>query len=464
ICPILNALPVGYVAGPALFALLVQWRLRKALLRQLCARSTMCSLKLGFRVDLAVFLISGVALSIFNHLWFNVPLENALKVFTAFLALGFYITVDLALRRERETALTAQRNGGGIALTDEFTPVTRKFLTFSIVNLVILTTVVMLVTYKDLVFLGTKRGAAEDFFSAVFMELAFAVTVLSVYVGRVIHQYSRTMDVGIKAKHEALRKVQRGELDTRVPILSNDELGRTARLTNTMIERLQASLRETEKAQNATLVSLIALATRRDNETGQHLQRTQAYVGVLARAMDEVSEHEAALMEQAAPLHDIGKVGIPDAILLKPGKLDDDEFAIMKTHSEIGAQALAEAEERAGGSALLSVAREIAQTHHEKWDGSGYPVGLSGEDIPLSGRIMALADVYDALRAKRPYKEPMDHTKACEIIVQGNGRHFDPAVVKVFLENSTQLAEIAERFADKEELTPVRKARVATAA
>ena len=170
------------------------------------------------------------------------------------------------------------------------------------------------------------------------------------------------------------------------------------------------------------------------------------------------------VMEQAAPLHDIGKVGIPDAILLKPGKLDDDEFAIMKTHAVIGAQALAEAEERAGGSRLISVAREIAESHHEKWDGSGYPYGLQGDAIPLSGRIMALADVYDALRSRRAYKEPFSHGEACKIILQGNGRHFDPAVVNAFLKTADQFEEIASRMVDVAEVPNASEAKAGRAA
>ena len=197
ICPILNSLHFGSVIGPAVVTLCAQWVLRAFLLNQVCPRTDICPLKLRFRVDFAAFLAAGIALSTFNRMYFNVPLENVAKVFTAFVALGFYITVDLALRREREMARAAHREGSGVALTKNFTPVTRKFLTFSIVNLAILTTIVMLVTYKDLLYLGSKRGAGSDVFVAIFVELAFTVSVLSAYVARVVHQYSRTMNVGI---------------------------------------------------------------------------------------------------------------------------------------------------------------------------------------------------------------------------------------------------------------------------
>ena len=155
------------------------------------------------------------------------------------------------------------------------------------------------------------------------------------------------------------------------------------------------------------------------------------------------------ILFKTSPLHDIGKVGIPDKILLKPGKLTPEEFAIMQNHAELGGQAIAAAEAQAGtGSSFLRYAREIATTHHEKWDGTGYPKGLKGEDIPLSGRIMAIADVYDAVRTKRVYKDAVTHEKAVEIIREGRGTHFDPELADVFLEVSGQFALIASDLVD----------------
>jgi len=152
------------------------------------------------------------------------------------------------------------------------------------------------------------------------------------------------------------------------------------------------------------------------------------------------------LIYKSAPLHDSGKVGIPDAILLKPGRLTDEEFEIMKQHSLIGADALKSAQAVLGTNSFLTVACEIMETHHEKWDGSGYPHGLKGDQIPISGRLMAMADVYDALVSERVYKAAFSHEKARSIIVEGKGLHFDPDVVDAFLELETVFQEIADKF------------------
>lgn len=165
---------------------------------------------------------------------------------------------------------------------------------------------------------------------------------------------------------------------------------------------------------------------------------------------DYLTEERIDLLYKSAPLHDIGKVGVPDAILLKPGKLTDEEFETMKTHALIGAESIATAEKQMGSCSFLFLAREIALTHHEKWNGSGYPAGLVGEEIPLSGRLMALADVYDALISKRVYKPAFSHEKAKSIILEGNGTHFDPQVVEAFLECEGEFVHIAHNYQDQE--------------
>src|SRR6478752_2215268 len=176
--------------------------------------------------------------------------------------------------------------------------------------------------------------------------------------------------------------------------------------------------------QDVTILALASLAETRDNETGNHIRRTQHYVRALAEQLREhprfqrqLDDEKIAILFKSAPLHDIGKVGIPDAILLKPGKLTEDEFEVMKSHTTLGHDALARAEYILGTKVdFLTVAKEIALSHQEKWDGSGYPQGLSGDDIPMSARLMALADVYDALISKRAYKRAFTHEKAAEII------------------------------------------------
>jgi len=208
--------------------------------------------------------------------------------------------------------------------------------------------------------------------------------------------------------------------------------------------------------QDVTIMAMASLAETRDNETGNHIRRTQHYVRVLAL---ELRKHPkfAALLDDAAiellfksaPLHDIGKVGIPDAILLKPGKLTPEEFEVMKAHTTLGRDAIAAAESLLDQPvSFLEYAREIAYSHQEKWDGTGYPEGLAGERIPLSARLMAVADVYDALISRRVYKPPYPHEKAMEIIREGRGKHFDPDVLDAFVAIQEACRAIAERYAD----------------
>jgi len=208
--------------------------------------------------------------------------------------------------------------------------------------------------------------------------------------------------------------------------------------------------------QDVTIMAMASLAETRDNETGNHIRRTQHYVRVLAL---ELRKHPkfAALLDDAAiellfksaPLHDIGKVGIPDAILLKPGKLTPEEFEVMKTHTTLGRDAIAAAESLLDQPvSFLEYSREIAYSHQEKWDGTGYPQGLAGERIPLSARLMAVADVYDALISRRVYKPPYPHNEAMEIIREGRGKHFDPDVLDAFVAIQEACRAIAERYAD----------------
>lgn len=222
---------------------------------------------------------------------------------------------------------------------------------------------------------------------------------------------------------------------------------------------------EIQLTQDITTLAMASLAETRDNETGNHIRRTQNYVKLLAETLrhhDDFketldSDRVIDLLYKSAPLHDIGKVGIADNILLKPGKLDDDEFVVMKTHAQLGGLAIEKAEgelgeaihDVLGGQSFLHFAREIANYHHEKWDGSGYPEGLKGDDIPLSARLMAVADVYDALISKRVYKPAFPHDKAVSIIRDGSGSHFDPRIVAAFLAVEEEVKAIATRYSDE---------------
>lgn len=212
--------------------------------------------------------------------------------------------------------------------------------------------------------------------------------------------------------------------------------------------------------QDVTILTMASLAETRDSETGNHIRRTQFYVKELAEKLKDHAKFQHLLtpsfiqmLFKSAPLHDIGKVGIPDRILLKPGKFEPHEFEIMKTHALLGKQVIEYAEQQLGREVeFLTLAKEIAYCHHEKWDGSGYPQGLAGEQIPISARLMALADVYDALISRRVYKEGMPHEKAAAIIIEGRGKHFDPDVVDAFIELQDAFQQIAARFVDSDQL------------
>jgi len=215
--------------------------------------------------------------------------------------------------------------------------------------------------------------------------------------------------------------------------------------------------RELALAQEAIIQSMASLTETRDPETGGHIKRTQNYVRLLARTLKESPKYKALLDDEtidllykSAPLHDIGKVGVPDGILLKPGKLSETEFEEMKRHAVIGRNAIRATERKLGNRSFLRFAHDIAYTHHEKWNGSGYPQGLRGEEIPLCGRLMALADAYDALISQRVYKPPLTHEEAVRIIIKDKGTHFDPDIVDAFLSVSEEFRKIAREHADSE--------------
>ncbi|MFT5759672.1 MAG: putative two-component system response regulator [Alteromonadaceae bacterium] len=213
---------------------------------------------------------------------------------------------------------------------------------------------------------------------------------------------------------------------------------------------------ELKLTQEVTMVAMASLAELRDPETGKHIRRTQHYVKLLAEELSSQLKYSNILTPQfidtlflSSALHDIGKIGIPDEILRKSGKLTDSEFEIMKRHSELGRDALRMAQSVIGqGESFLSLAEEIAYSHHEKWDGSGYPNGFTGENIYLSARIMAVADVYDALTSRRVYKDKFSHNKAVEIIIEGKGSHFDPDIVEAFISISDEFYKTSQNYVD----------------
>ncbi|MBP1695536.1 MAG: hypothetical protein H6Q41_724 [Deltaproteobacteria bacterium] len=221
-------------------------------------------------------------------------------------------------------------------------------------------------------------------------------------------------------------------------------------------QRVKQRTLELAMVQEATIESMSSLTETRDPRTGEHIRRTQNYIRLLAEYLKNqpqfspfLDDETIDLLCKSAPLHDIGKVGVSDRILLKPGKLTGPEFEEMKRHTLYGRDTILAAERKLGDTSFLRFAREIAYTHHERWDGSGYPEGLKGEQIPIPGRLMALADSYDALTSKRVYKPQFPHEKAVEIIIEEKGSHFDPEVVDAFLEVKENFRQIALKYADR---------------
>jgi response regulator RpfG family c-di-GMP phosphodiesterase len=208
-----------------------------------------------------------------------------------------------------------------------------------------------------------------------------------------------------------------------------------------------------KNAKMATMLALAKLAEFRDDDTGTHLERIREYTKIIAEEMAKKPNYLGYITKEyimdiyhSSILHDIGKVGIPDAILLKPGRLTPDEFELIKTHSTLGGDVITAVEAEIEGQTFLTLAKEIAYYHHEKWDGTGYPKGLRGENIPLSARIVALPDVYDALTSERIYKKVISHEKAREIIISEKGKHFDPDVVDSFLVRENDFKLICENL------------------
>lgn len=242
-------------------------------------------------------------------------------------------------------------------------------------------------------------------------------------------------------------------VDTHLQLHRSQEVMR--QFNDQLQARVAEQVEEINRSQLAMIFALAKLSHTRDDDTGLHLERVQHLCRLLAGALttvppfaETISADYIECIFHASPLHDLGKVGIVDAILLKPGSLTAEEFAIMKTHTTIGAATLESVNREYPSNEFVKMGIDIAKYHHEKWDGGGYPAGLVGDDIPLSARIMALVDVYEALRARRPYKKAFPHEKSKTIIIEGRGKHFDPRIVDCFAGIDDQFDAIYSRLTD----------------
>ncbi|MBC8178210.1 MAG: HD domain-containing protein [Deltaproteobacteria bacterium] len=252
----------------------------------------------------------------------------------------------------------------------------------------------------------------------------------------------------LKKYADDLAKVYRSEKEKRKELqTANEQLVKFADDLNRTVKNLRVANRDLQSAYLDTIHRLVLAAEYKDEDTGDHIVRMSRYSSVVAEDLG-LPENEVENILYAAPMHDVGKIGIPDNILLKPGKLTDVEFDTMKTHTSIGAKILANSK-----AEILRLAQQIAISHHEKWNGKGYPQGLSGDKIPMVGRIVGIADVFDALTTRRPYKDPYPVEVALDIIRKERGEHFDPAVVDVFLENIDDILRIREEVGSLEDIS-----------
>lgn len=458
VCPFLETLSVIQLVAPILLTLSVQFALRAPLRARVVEGAAYH--KQTFRIfiiEYGLFLASGVFLMVFNTIVHDFPLTSGLKIIVGLATLGFFAAIDLALEWQRQLVDHFRATGHHMQVDENYFPLTGKLGLFTSISVVFIMGVVVLVINKDLIWLSEvgRTMSYEKAQMLILAEVTFVIGVILAHVLNVIYSYVRNLRGFLDSENGILKEATRGQLEGFVPVGTNDEFGIMAIHTNAMVKGLRDTNEEIRRTRDVAILTLASLAETRDNETGAHILRTQRYILVLAehladhpRFKDTLSAENIDLIYKSAPLHDIGKVGIPDNILLKPGKLTPEEFEIMKTHAMLGAEALRVSEKELGSNSFLHFAREISLSHHEKWDGSGYPYGLKGDAIPVSGRLMALADVYDALISKRVYKKAFSHEEARDLLIKGRDAHFDPNVLDAFMACEDDFIRIAEEFSD----------------
>ena len=457
VCPFLDSLTSVQLAVPIVIGFAVAFAIRLIFERKvIIGRPVMTQVASQWRIELSLFFMVGIVLAVFNTVYYNFPVGSGAKVVIGTLILGSFIATDLALNKNR-LIVDHMTEIAGFFPNPGFWKLSRKLAAYGSGTVLAIGVILFLVITKDLNWLVQEietRGVMAAAIS-VLKEFIFVSVVVVGYLLVIVFSYAKLLEGFFSRETHALQLAANGDFSAQVPPVSHDEFGVMANYTNKMILGLKERDEELSRTQAVTIQTLASLAETRDNETGSHILRTQRYVRELAQHVSKISEYGEklspqviSLLYQSAPLHDIGKVGIPDHILLKPGRHTSEEFEIMKTHAELGAKALQGAEESLGSNYFLKFAKEIALTHHEKWDGSGYPKGIKEQDIPLAGRLMAIADVYDALISKRVYKPAFSHEKAVSIILEGKGTHFDPLLIDIFDEIQEKFKEIAKQFSD----------------
>ena len=445
VCPFLETLSFREWGTPVLLGMLGLYGLRSLVMPRICPalredRADQFDARQRFVAEFAPFFLLGIALAVFNSVYFDFPLfaSGIVSVLLAAVLVGVFSAMHLTLVRERAVITALNEQGQSLNSRQRFVPMTRRIalvVTLVVGAMAIATLTVIGHDLDDTIVLDQATAGSEERW-VVMLELGFIMATFLAITLDLVFVYSRNLKLLFAGEIRTLQAVDEDDFGQPVSVATNDEFGTVAEYTNRMIHSLADRTEQLQRTQDVTIRTLASLAETRDNETGAHIVRTQNYVCLLARALaDQWQLNEKAIQDlyKSAPLHDIGKVGIPDSILLKPGPLTEDEWEEMRRHPVYGARALEAAESELGRQSFLTTARELTQTHHEKWDGTGYPGGLSGTAIPMAGRLMALADVYDALISARVYKPAFSHEKARGIIIEGRGAHFDPEVVDAFV-------------------------------
>jgi len=407
-------------------------------------------------LDCALFILSGIGVALYNFYAYDFPTGSGLKIVIGSLILGFYQAIDIGLQTERKINNETSKTGKNINISNNFLRLTTKIILIASLSMTFMIIVMFLVISRSFsIFIEEGDVTNPVFMKNLAEEIIFVTLIFAAENINLIISHSKNLKLFFENENRVLLAVSNGDFSQKVAVSTNDEFGVIAAYSNLMIEKLKERTDELQKTRDVTILSMASLAETRDNDTGAHILRTQRYIKVLSLHLknnpkfssyldDETIEH----LYKSAPLHDIGKVGVRDAILLKPGKLTEEEFKLMKMHTIYGRDALYKSKQTLGFNSFLDIATELAYCHHEKWDGSGYPEGLIGENIPIPGRLMALADVYDALIVKRIYKDALSHEQAKEIIIKGRSCHFDPDIVDSFLAIEDKFISIASEFKD----------------
>lgn len=399
-----------------------------------------------FFTEWSLFLMGAGILGYYNSYENYFDLVSGMKVFLGCSTFGFFATADMALERQKIISETPGLVDWKTHSARVVFPVTAKLTSIAVFSLLFMSLILFLVFVKDLYWLLDL--GQEDFNSGknkFLTELVFVGVVILGEMINIICSFCRNLKQFFYKQNSSMEAVSNGNLDQHVDITSQDEFAVMGCHTNGMIEMLKERNRQLEKTRQEIIQRLGRAAEYRDNETGMHVIRMSHFSETLAKKVN-LSKEECDLILQASPMHDVGKIGIPDKVLLKPGKLEGEEWTKMQTHVEVGASILSGSD-----SPLMQLAEEIAATHHEKFDGTGYPKGLKGDEISIAGRIVPICDVFDALTSVRPYKKAWAVEDAVDLLKKEKGKHFDPDLVDQFVSILPEILEIKERYSEKKE-------------